>query len=367
MTRRIVFFVVALLAGAFPLAAQNSQFGIQTVGTPGRPESVRSRSLGGAFAAFDAASAIADVALTDVKRLTATAAGWSAIRSVNPVSGKEETLHESRFPLFTLAGPVGPFMVIGGGFSSYLDHSYDLLTHDSTLIRGAMVPYLDENISDGGVTDVRMSLAFKIGPRLAIGAGFHALTGSDRLKAIRIFDSLSVYAPVRDTNVVKHNGFGISASVRLDPFYGVSLVGFVRSDDKLNIKVNEAPRGATDLPLTVGAAVRLILKPGMRVAASVTRSNWSVVGTDSYDTMNWAVGTEFGGSGFALRLGVRGGQFPFGPGGSAPSELAASAGLGRTFAQGHGVLDIGVERLQRSGNGLDEGVWTLMTAFTVRQ
>jgi hypothetical protein len=79
------------------------------------------------------------------------------------------------------------------------------------------------------------------------------------------------------------------------------------------------------------------------------------------------VGAEFGSPSFAVRVGARAGQFPFGPGGSAPNEVAVSAGLGRTFAAGHGVLDIGVERLQRSGNGLDEGVWTLMTGFTVRQ
>ncbi|HUL03916.1 MAG TPA: hypothetical protein VLV16_11875 [Gemmatimonadales bacterium] len=367
MLRRVALVAAALLAAGHPLTAQNSQFGINTIGSPGRPESVRARSTGGAFAAFDAMSAVADVALTDVKRLTASAVGWSAIRDISPTGGKTQTLKESRFPLFTLAGPIGPYMVLGGGFGSYLDHSYDLITRDSTLIRGDMVKYVDENIGDGGVTDVRFALAAKVGPRLAIGLGVHGLTGSDRLTAIRVFDSLSAYAPVRDTNVVKHTGFGMTASVRLEPFYGVSLVGFVRSDGKLDVKVNENPRGTTDLPLTVGAAVRLILKPGLRVAGSVTRSTWSVVGVDSYNTMDWAVGTELGGAGFAVRLGARGGQFPFATGGSAPSEIAVSAGLGRTFASGHGVLDFGVERLQRSGTGLDEGVWTLMTGFTVRQ
>jgi hypothetical protein len=367
MPRHALLVALLVLAAGRIVAAQNSQFGITTIGSPGRPESVRARSTGGAFAAFDAASAVADVALTDIKRLSATAVGWSASRSVSFTGEPTQTLKENRFPLFTLAGPIGPYMVLGGGFSSYLDHSYDLITRDSTVIRGDMAPFIDENISAGGVTDIRLSLAASLGRRLSIGLGFHALTGSDRLTAIRLFTDTIRYAPVRDTNIVKHNGIGVSASVRLDPFTGVSLLGFVRSDDKLNIKVNESPQGSTDLPLTVGAAVRLILKPGFRIAAMVKRTGWSVVGLDSYDTMDYSAGAELGGQGFTLRLGARAGQFPFGPGGSAPSEVSLSAGLGRTFAQGHGVLDIGVERMQRSGNGLDEGVWTLMTAFTVRQ
>jgi hypothetical protein len=44
-----------------------------------------------------------------------------------------------------------------------------------------------------------------------------------------------------------------------------------------------------------------------------------------------------------------------------------AAGLGRTFGGGHGILDLGVERLARDGGGLHEGVWTVLLGLTIRQ
>jgi hypothetical protein len=38
---------------SFPLSAQDSQFGIRGLGTPGQFETVRARSTGGALGAFD--------------------------------------------------------------------------------------------------------------------------------------------------------------------------------------------------------------------------------------------------------------------------------------------------------------------------
>ena len=47
---------LAILLSAYPairLSAQDSQYGIRGLGTPGRWESVRARSTGGAFGPFD--------------------------------------------------------------------------------------------------------------------------------------------------------------------------------------------------------------------------------------------------------------------------------------------------------------------------
>ena len=67
-----------------------------------------------------------------------------------------------------------------------------------------------------------------------------------------------------------------------------------------------------------------------------------------------------------IRLGARGGQFPFGPGTKAPTEAAASVGTGRAFAQGRALIDLGLERLERRGGGLTERVWTVLVGLTVR-
>src|SRR2546427_10839542 len=65
--------LVAVLACcvAGPARAQDSQFGIKGLGTPGRMEGVRVRSTAGAFAPFDPISALAGAAPSGVGRLTA--------------------------------------------------------------------------------------------------------------------------------------------------------------------------------------------------------------------------------------------------------------------------------------------------------
>jgi hypothetical protein len=103
------------------------------------------------------------------------------------------------------------------------------------------------------------------------------------------------------------------------------------------------------------------------VAGSVAWRSWSSTGPDAYDTINWSAGLELGPPGDGVRIGGRGGQLPFGPGGSAPTEWGVAAGLGRTFSGNHGVLDIGVERLVRDGGGLHERVWTVLFGLTIRQ
>src|SRR3989442_7720685 len=66
---------LALLT-AYPanrLSGQDSQFSVRGLGVPGRWESVRARTTGGAFGPFDPRSSVADVSLTDALQLTATA------------------------------------------------------------------------------------------------------------------------------------------------------------------------------------------------------------------------------------------------------------------------------------------------------
>jgi hypothetical protein len=349
-----------------PAGAQDSQFGVRGLGTPGRWESVRARTTGGAFAAFDAASALADAALADVRALMVTAIGASSYRSVTSPGG-HANLQNGRFPLFTVAGAVSGRLMVGGGFSTYLDNSYEVVTHDSVLLRGVMVPYTDNIASDGGISDLRVAAAARFGPTLAVGLGLHAITGSARVTAMRTFGDSNLYATVRDSQTVRQTGFGVSVSAFVNPAPALSIIGFARADGRFHTKISDTPVGETDLPNLVGGAVRIVLSPLARVAGSVAWRSWSSAGPEAYNTINWSAGLELGAAKYALRVGGRGGQLPFGPGGSAPSEWGVAAGLGRTFSSGHGVLDLGLERLVRDGGGLHEGVFTLLFGLTIRQ
>src|SRR6266508_4998475 len=82
----VVIVAVTLLTAVWPtgrLTAQDSQFGIRGLGTPGKWESVRARSTGGAFAPFDAFSPLTDAGLADVRRMSASVTSGAPRRSVD--------------------------------------------------------------------------------------------------------------------------------------------------------------------------------------------------------------------------------------------------------------------------------------------
>src|SRR6267142_1429936 len=286
----VVIVAVTLLTAVWPtgrLAAQDSQFGIRGLGTPGKWESVRARTTGGAFAPFDAFSPLTDAVLADVRRMSASMTSGTSWRSVD-ASGTQSSLKSTRFPALVIAGPVTRRIVVGGGFTTYLDRSFGVVIHDTITLRGVQQPITDEITSDGAIPDLRADV------------GGHTVAEND-------------------------------------------------------------------LPLMYGAGVQWRAGAQATVAGNVTWRNWGAVQSiaNSHDTFNWSLGAEIGAPASPFRFGLRGGQLPFGVG-KTPTEVGFSGGLGRQFSGGRGRLDIGLERLQRSGTGLNERVWTVLLGLTVR-
>ncbi len=353
-----------LTAGAMPLAAQDSQFGIRGLGTPGRFETVRARSTGGAFAPFDPMSPLVEASLADLPQLTATAMGGTSYRAAE-AAGATTSLRASRFPVMGLAGPVFGHLVLGGGFTTYLDRTWDVTLRDSMLLRGTMQPYSDELTSDGGVADLRLAAALRVGSRFALGAAVHVLSGSTRETAGRTFDDTAYHA-IKQSDEVRYDGVGVSGSALLDLLPGLRLAAFARSDNRLRARLGDVVTTQTDLPNTVGGGLRWAPSPSVRLAGALTRRTWATAGAGAFNTVSWSAGLEVG-SGFSpLRLGARGGQLPFGAGATAPTEVGVAAGTGRAFARGRALVDVGLEHLERKGGGLSERVWTFLLGLTVR-
>lgn len=350
------------LAGA--AAAQDSQYGIRGLGTPGRWETVRSRSTGGAFGPFEPMSPLLDAALADIGHLTATAMQSTSYRDAQ-VGATTTALRTTRYPLTGIAGPVTGRLAVAAGFTTYLDKSWDVTLRDSTVLRGTMQPYTDEITSDGSVADVRFAAASRVTRWLAVGAGLHLLTGSTRMTAQRRFDD-TTYHTVQQLATVRYDGLGVSGSVLVGLAPGLSLAAWGRTDNRLRAKVADTAVAATDLPRMLGGGVMLAPSATVRVAASVAWRSWADAGPGSFNTLGWSAGGELGSATFPIRVGVRGGQLPFGPGTTAPTEFAVAAGAGRAFSQGRALVDVGVERLQRDGSGLTERVWTILVGLTVR-
>lgn len=359
----VLAFLVCGVTGA--LAGQASPFGINGLGIPGRPESARARATGGAFAMFDPYSALTEVAITVNDRLSVNAAG--AVSYVtDDLDGVSATRRTTRFPLFQISGPAWGGVMIGGGFSNYLDRSYRVTLTDTITLGGSQQQVTDVLSSDGGVSDLRIVAAKQFGP-LSIGAGYHLLSGSTRLLASRRFTDTSTYSGVTQTDEIAFRGTGISASAMLALGRSLHIAGFARSDTHLRSELNAAEVARNDLPTMYGAGVYLHVTPQVAFAGSVVRTNWSVAAdSNAFNTTVWAVGGEIGSGRHPLRLGLRSGQLPFGPGTTAPKELTISAGTGVMFAQGRGIIDVSVERQRRTGSGLTETLWTGLFGVTVR-
>jgi hypothetical protein len=359
-----------LLLAVYPssrLYSQDSQFGVLGLGTPGRYESVRARSTGGAFTPFDPLSPLTEAPLADLVVLTATAMEGTSYRQID-LSGSTNSVRSTRFPLLNVSGRVAPRLAVSAGFTTYLDKSWDVIERDSTLLRGTLERYTDELTSNGSVADLRLAAASRLTRRIAIGAGLHLLSGSTRETAERKFDDTTFHA-IQQLAEVRYSGIGVSGSILIGVAPGLSLAGWVRSDGRLRAKAGDSTTALTDLPRGAGGGVLFAPSPSVKIGGSVAWRSWSRSAggaPGAFDTWSWSGGAEIGSGRMPLRLGVRGGQLPFGPGTTAPTEFAAAAGTGRTFAQGRASIDLGVERLERRGTGLTERIWTVLVGITVR-
>jgi hypothetical protein len=202
---------------------------------------------------------------------------------------------------------------------------------------------------------------------LSLGAGFHLLTGSTRVSAVRTFSDTSVYRGVTETDEVAYHGQGYSASAVLALTSSIAITGFWRADTKLTSEVGAATVAVNDLPNTIGGAIRWAPAPDVVFAASLMRRSWaSAADSNAYNTTNWSAGADIRLGTVPLRFGARGGDLPFGPGGQAPREFAVAGGSGLTLSQGRGVVDVALERLRRTTTGFTETGWTVLVGLTLR-
>lgn len=366
MIRRAAFLAVAVfLAAGLPAAGQDSQFGVNSLGTPARQEGVRARATGGAFTLFDDMSPLAEAPLADLDRGVFGAQTQITRRTVEYADGGSYDLADSRFPVLLAAGRTPWRVRIASGFSTYAERSYVITRRDSVLLRGEMEPYADEQKSDGNIGDIRLAVAGRPTKALAIGGALHLLTGSTQEEVRRRWDDSVTYSNTYELEDVQYNGFGASASALLAVSPRLRLAGWARLDTRLTTKVRGQEVNGTDLPVQAAGAVEWHPLPALRVAGAVRWAGWSVAPL-GHDTFGWSVGGEVGSPSLPLRLGLRRDQMAFSAGSDAPTELGFTAGVARRFSDGRARLELAIERLLRSGPGLDEQLWTLSVGLVVR-
>jgi len=357
--------LAAALAAAVPAAGQDSQFGVHSLGTPARQEGVRARATGGAFTLFDEMSPLAEAALADLDRGMFGAHTQITRRAVAFANGESYDLTGTRFPVLVAGGRTPWRLRIAGGFATYVDRGYLVTRRDSVLLRGRMEPYSDEHLSDGNIGDLRLALAGRPARGLAVGGALHVITGSTQEEVRRRWDDSVTYRNTFELQDVEYHGFGGSLSAILDVSRRVRVAGWARLDTRLTTRARGRTVDSTDLPAQLSAAVQWLPRSALQVAAAVRWAGWSVA-AGGHDSFGWSIGAEAGSARLPVRLGVRRDVMAFGPGPEAPTELGITAGVARRFSDDRARLELAIERVIRSGPGLDERLWTFDVGLVVR-
>ncbi len=343
--------------------AQDSHFSLRGPGTPSRFESVRARATGGAFAPFDGLSWMTDAALLDIRRLTASAHGISSWREVL-LDTASATLRATRFSSLLVVVPVAQSAVVGGGFGAYLDQTYRVAVPDSAVILGEMEHYTDYIASDGGVSDIRFAAAWRLAPRISLGAAFHLLSGVTRSTAVRMFEDTENFQNSVEIEFVQNTGAGVSGGAQIDFTRSLRLAAWARTDTELRVSVRDVERARWNLPTIVGGGLRWTPSPRLSMASYVSARSWSDAG--GTNTIEAGLGLETAFRTVPIRLGGRYATLPFAPAGVEPREVGVAAGFAMPFSQGRARLEVTAERLTRWGGDLRENIWSVLLGMTLQ-
>jgi hypothetical protein len=376
-------FLLLLLLTGMPAvgAAQSSQFGVRGLGLPGRAQSARAMGSGGAFSLFDPQSSVSPAALAYLPSLTATFTVLNDYRSsTNP--GGTTSLRDPHFPQFAIGGPIprAPLSV-GLSYSNYSTRDFSLVFPTSVILRGVPVQVNDTIESRGGINDLRLAVAYRLGSRWAVGAGAHIITGTNRLDVSRVFGDTS-YLPSRQRAELSYAGFGMSLGLvgQLGRSLTVGLIA--RSDGHVKIEEDSLPNEQrVDLPITVGGGLRWRPAAKLQLAGQVLARNWSTANADlvsaggvgAGNTVEAAGGIEFTPNPrrpgrTPLRVGFRWARLPFPlTAGAQVKEYGVSIGTGHTFAADRAGIDLAVERTwRRQDDSYNERAWLVAIGVTVR-
>lgn len=373
--------LLALLLAIVPgvVEAQSSQFGVRGLGFPGRSLAVRSIGSGGAFGIFDPESSQNPAALVGAPTLTASFTASQGFRHLENPAGTA-SVRDARFPQLMVAGPFRQgSAALGISYSNYTNRDFTLSTVETVDLRGIPVGVSDTFSARGGLSDLRLAGAYRIGELWTVGIGFHVISGSNRLTSTRVFEDPN-YLSSRQRSELSYAGVGISAGVmrQFGPNFAIS--GLARSDGHVNVDRDSARVGSIDLPYTFGLGLRW--KPAARLdlAAQTLVRTWSAANSDllqrggagAQNTFDVALGGEYAPDlrrpyRRPIRFGARYATLPFplNPG-QRGHEFGVSAGSGLRFGQQRAGIDLAVEHVWRSEGVHSERTFIVSVGVSVR-
>jgi hypothetical protein len=359
--------------------AQSSQFGVRGLGFPGRQLATRAIASGGAFGLFDPESSQNPAALGGVVNLASVFTIAQGFRSQENPAGSAST-RDTRFPQLMVVGPIRQTgAALGLSYSNYTNRDFSLIASSTIDLRGVPVGVTDTFSSRGGLNDLRLAGAYRIGDRWTFGGGFHVITGSNRLESRRSFDDSNFVSSLQRA-VVSYAGIGISAGLVRQFGASAAVAALVRWDGHLNVDRDSVRVGTVDLPYSFGLGFRWQPLPQLNLASQALVRTWSAAnsdllqqgGTGAENTFEVAAGGEYTPdptrpSRRPVRFGARYARLPFPlTPGAQGHEFGVSAGSGMRFAQQRGGIDIALEHVWRSEGVYSERAFLLTLGISVR-
>ena len=374
---RSAALAVAGLACWTQVAPADSVFGIRGLGLLGRPLSARAAATGSAFGMFDAATPL-NPATLGLWRVTSGWAVGAATQRRFDDGTASASLGATRFPLFGFASPVGRRLVLAITVGEYLDRTWAVRDSGVTMLRDTAVSFVDQARSVGGVSDLRLGVAYRASDRLLVGVGLHALAGSTSLSVTRTFSSVA-FTTFSDLAVTDFTGTGLSVGAQMRVSGRFTVSGMARVNSRLKAASTAGATVRVAMPYDIAGAVAFSPAAGISFSASAGLQTWARAAGSleaagqprSRDVRNVSVGGEverlrLGGRTVPVRLGYRWRELPFPLDGAALAEHALGGGVGLTLAGGRATVDLGLEIGDRAAGAVHERFTTGYVGVIVR-
>lgn len=273
----VSLLLLASLAGP---ARAHSVFSVGGLGEPQDPEPARLRALGGAGAAekgprdFSLAN---PATLADVERLVFEGSILPQWRRIDALSEPSETANETTFPSLRAVIALPGRLILGGAYLSGTSAQFRIDRDDT--VGGASHLRID---GTGGMDFVRLSLARRLSPSLALGLDYDVVLGSYREEWTRTFSDTALAAS-RDTLEVTYQKRGRFRLGALASSGGYALGAAFEAERGLPLTTTQRTAGASvteskgtlTLPTGIILGASAPLGERVRVVAQYSRAAWS--------------------------------------------------------------------------------------------
>lgn len=386
---RLGILVVCASLGAVSAVGVQGQsvFNAAGLGVPSEALDGRSRAMGsmgiglpgGAFMPTDPAAL---GRLTLATGVVATQPSWT---DFSTDAGRSGSFQANRFPLMGLAYPLfGGMMSFQIG--SFLDQHYTDARTGSVELSTRTVPYTDDFVQDGSVSNLNLGYARMLGSDVSMGLTVGRYAGSVVRTLTRTYTAgEGVTGGGVDSYVERgtwsYTGHHVSAGLSADVTDWLHASASLQIPTALDATASDETEGGDrsfDLPAQFRGGMSASFDFGLLVGASVAVADWSAAQNDlsgsgrAGDANGVGAGIEFSrarllGRDAPLRFGYRRSTLPFSFGDEEATERIFSGGVGLALNRSAEAMlasvDLALERGRRWTSSISESFWRMTLSF----